>query len=458
MELKIKLEEKDLLVQVQTDKGVLIQGAPGSGKTASIINPAIYQFVKQNSSMTIYDYFGDQALVAYNAWLESSEQQNPKKTTFEFLSLDHLHCSTRVNPLSPSTLSNDLSTRTITQTLLLSLKKEWRNNKDFYAECAMNLLYAIAERLRREPKYHKYCTIPHLVVLSTMGSNDVIEWVKKDTLLSYVISPFLQAIKDNNYFELSKMCSALHSPMQELMQKELFWIFGAEEEYQTSLDINNSISPKVFVLGNSPRKGIFLTPLLSSCVTSIQNFIMQKDKHPHVLVIDELQSLYINDFATFPSNAAKNNVSYIFGIQDELQLRGICGEETDFFIGNIGNSFIGYTNNPKTAEKYAGFLSMYIYPEKIIAEDIMNQPIGHFVGRICGDDHKGIFFSNQMEEFDKEKVFPNWKSKIELPYKIPSLEQLSKEDPQKASSEFNKLVDENYARIFSECEELIKNA
>lgn len=459
-------------------QGTLVSGGAGAGKSASVIEPAITQWARQNMSMTIYDFKGDPptlGLMAYNVWLETTENTDFKKPEFQILSFDQLHNSIRPNPLKPSELKSGIDTKAITTTLLLTLKKEWVTKKDFWAESAMNLCYAIAERLRKEPKYHRYCTIPHLVVLSTMNAKDLITWLRQDFEIRNVISSFITAMDAGADSQIGGMFSSLQSPMAELMQKELFWIFGAEQEEQATLNLNDPQEPKILVLANNPTKQKVISPLLSCCIRAIINQVNQQGKHPHAMVIDELPTVYIEDLSALPATARSNKVASMFGIQDESQLQTQYDKQADEIIANLANSFIGMTNNPKTAKKYSDYFGTYakkktsystsdnslsfsdsLQNEKILQErDIANQPVGHFIGKIADGDP--AFFSAQIDYFDKENAVKDWKKSIELPYTIDYLESLSQENKEMAQEVFNDLVEMNYLRIFHECEELLIN-
>lgn len=453
-------------------QGTLVQGGAGAGKSASIIEPAITQWARQNMSMTIYDFKGDPptlGLMAYNVWLETEDNKEFKKPDFELLSFDQLHMSIRPNPLKPSELKSGIDTKAITTTLLLTLKKEWVTKKDFWAESAMNLCYAIAERLRKDPKYHPYCTIPHLVVLSTMNANDLINWLKQDFEIKNVISSFITAMESGADSQIGGMFSSLQSPMAELMQKELFWIFGAEQEHQATLNLNDPLDPKILVLANNPQKKGVISPLLSCCIRAIINQVNKQGKHPHAMVIDELPTVYIEGLSALPATARSNRVASMFGIQDESQLNTQYDKEAEEIIANLGNSFVGMTNNPKTAKKYSDFFGTYqkkktsystsdqslsfsesLNNEKIMQErDIANQPVGHFIGKIA-DGHPA-FFSVQFDEFKKEEEVKKWNKSIELPYQDPFLQNLSIEYPEEAQEIFNELIEFNYLRIFNDC-------
>ena len=111
--------KKNPLVINNVFQGISVSGGAGAGKSATIIDPAIYHSIRAGMSMTLYDFKGNPptlGLTAYNAWLElpdnfSDEKNNIlKKPTFEIFNIHQLQISSRPNPLSPNILKSALDT------------------------------------------------------------------------------------------------------------------------------------------------------------------------------------------------------------------------------------------------------------------------------------------------------------------------------------------------------------
>jgi hypothetical protein len=458
-------------------QGMLVQGGAGAGKSASIIEPAIYQWALQNNSMTIYDFKGvppTLGLMAYNSWLLPNKSKL-KKPDFKLLSIDCLQSTYRPNPIAPKTLKNLIATSSVTNSLVLSLKKEWATKADFWAESAMNLCLAIAERLRKDPELHPFCTIPHLIYLGTLDADKLINWLREDFEIQAIIRSFITAQDNGASQQLGGMLSSFQSALVPLLSKELFWIFGAPMDEQDSLDINDPENPLILCIANDPPIKRSLSPILSCTMRAIINTINQQGKHPSSMVIDELPTLVIQDLAELPATARSNKVCTAIGIQDESQLRTQYDKQADEIIANMGNQFVGMTNNLKTAETYSKLFGTYkkqdtshstsdnsisfsdrLSNEKLMQEkDISQQNTGHFVGKIADGD-PGLF-SVQFDEFIKKDHFPNWKSKIEIPCNSEHLDLLFKNNPDVAEIILEQMVEINYQRICAECEAILSN-
>lgn len=458
-------------------QGIMVQGGAGAGKSASIIEPAIYQWAMQNMSMTIYDFKGNPptlGLMAYNSWLLKNDSDR-KKPKFELLNVADLPHTVRPNPLDPRLIRSSIDTRSITDTLMLTLNKSWISKKDFWAESALNLAYAIAERLRKDPMLHRYCTIPHLIQLGTEDPNKLISWLREDVEVQSTIRSFITAQDQGATQQLGGMLSSFQSPLTVLMSKELYWVFGAEPEKQSNLNLNDPDNPRILSVSNDPTKQQALTPALSCLMRTIINRINEQGKHPHAMVIDEFPTIYIQNFSQLPATARSNKVSTMIGIQDESQLVTQYDKESDEIISNMGNQFVGMTNNTKTAKKYSELFGTYKKVdtshstsdssisfsdrhsnEKLLQEkDVAQQSVGHFIGKIADGDP--ALFSVQTEEFKKSDYFKNWKESIELEIEDEFTRNMFKANPETAQTVFDQMVECNFYRIQAEAAEILKN-
>lgn len=476
MGLIFKTDKGDLHVH-NVFQGVMVQGGAGAGKSASIIEPAIYQWAIQNMSMTIYDFKGNPptlGLMAYNSWLLPSTSKL-KRPTFEILNIADLTRSVRPNPLDPKLIRSSIDTRSITDTLMLTLNKEWIKKKDFWAESALNLAYAIGERLRKDPSLHRYCTIPHLIQLGTSDPIKLITWLREDKEIEATIRSFITAVDQGATQQLGGMLSSFQSPLTVLMSQELYWVFGAEPHNQTDLNLNDPENPRILSISNDPTKQQALTPALSCLMRTIINRVNEQGKHPHAMVVDEFPTIYIQNFSQLPATGRSNQVSTMIGIQDESQLITQYDKEADEIISNMGNQFVGMTNNTKTAKKYSDLFGTYkkiatshstsdsslsfsdsMQNEKLLQEkDVAQQTVGHFIGKIA--DGEPALFSVQTSEFKKSDYFKDWKTTIDTPQMPLYLGMLQTKGKQAADEFLISLVDVNFRRIQYEAIEILKN-
>ncbi len=482
-------ELKEMGLIYQTDRGNLhfhnvfqgfmVQGGAGAGKSASIIEPAIFQWAKQNMSMTIYDYKGDPptlGLMAYNSWLIENKSTFVKPE-FGLVSFnkDYLHISQRPNIFDPNLLLSVVDTQSVLFTFLYGLNPDWRQKKDFWAQSATAAALGIVERLRKSPEYHQYCTLPHFIILATMPPQKLLTWIREDTEVERMIQTLLTNLDGDVMQTLSNQISSLQAPLTPMFSKELFWVFGAEPENQTSIDLNDPINPKILSISNDPKRDEALSPAISSLLKAIIRTVNSQNKHPHAFIVDELPTIFLDGLSKLPATGRSNKVAVMLGIQDESQLETQYGKQADEITSNMGNFCLGMTNNPKTAEKYSKYFGTYevvktsnsigdnslsfseSHKDKPLlqAKDIAQQSTGHFVGKVA--DGSPGFFSVQMAEFKKSENFKKWQDKIQIDPPCEHLKMLYDTNPEFGAEIFETLVDINYQRIFAECEAILEN-
>lgn len=460
-------------------QGMLVMGGAGAGKSASVIEPAIYQWVEQGATMLIYDFKGNPAtlgLFAYNKWKETPEtikgiykgkEVEWKKPTFHLLTFDQPWLSVRPNPISPKTLLSSFHTQAITDTLLISINRNWAQKRsEFFNGSALSLAHAIAERLRLSPELHPYCTLAHLIEIACYPDfSAMLNWVADDERVTAIISAFLTPLKLDAKEQLAGQVASLSIGVGKLKSPELYWIFGAEPEYQTSIDVNNPDDPKIISVSNNPVMSAGLSPVLSCVIRSALNEMNQAGKRPSAFVGDELPTIYLEKLSTIPATARSNGLVTVGGIQDVSQLKTAYDKEADEILSNLGNFFVGMTNNIDTAKRYGELFGTYkmVDPsnstssesisisekhtnEKIFQpKDIAEQPIGHFVGKVAGGD-PGMF-SVQFKEFKKEEHFSSWTDKMDIEPSDEFIRNLFLGDQDYAKSTFKTIMDFNLERI-----------
>jgi hypothetical protein len=117
-----------------TTRATMVLGTAGSGKTASILEPCLWQSIYKGKSGIVYDYkFPSMSLIAYNALYKSIKNNpfafgknadgEPIIPKFEVINFTDLRTSSRVNPIDPSYIKNINSAQEIAKSLLVNLNR-----------------------------------------------------------------------------------------------------------------------------------------------------------------------------------------------------------------------------------------------------------------------------------------------------------------------------------------------
>lgn len=417
--------DKGKLVIHSPQQGIWVEGGAGSGKSASLIEPYIHQAVMKDFAGVIYDFKGNPptlALTAFNALLQKKESN----VKFSMINFSLLKQSVRCNPIAPRYLPSDLYAAEAADIILKNLNKEWIKKTDFWAENAISILKASIWMLRTH--FPQYCTLPHVISLVLNDYNELLDFLSRDENIKKMILPVIVAHEKQADGQLAGAISSIQLPLTKLMNKELFWVLGAD---QFDLDITNPEAPKMLSICNDPALQESLSPAISLILSVCMQQMNQQGKNKSIFCVDELPTIYIKKLDNLPATARSNKVCTILSVQDYAQLERDYGkDEAKVIISNLGNQHTGMTNNSETAERISKTLgrikrksssfstsdssiseSESLKEENVLqAREIAGQDIGHFTGKIAGGNPP--FYSAQFPYFDKDKIYKPYHDKI----------------------------------------------
>lgn len=469
-------------------QGIMVTGGAGSGKSASLIDPAIYQWIMMGCSATIYDFKGNPAVLglnAYNTWLNL--QKHPEKyyetnqrllqegrselkiPRFELITFDELAKTSRPNPISPKTLQSILDTKSVATVFMKGLNKGFIKQEDFWAQAAFSMAHGIIERLRRH--YPNYCTIPHMIVFGLQKTDLLMNWLAGDESpfeVQAILQSYITAITNNAEGQIGGMFSSFQQPITPLLDEALFWVLGAPVDQQSDLNLNDPQNPRIVSISNNDRKSAALSPVISCMLQVIMTNINEQNKHPHAFIIDEYPTLYV-DISHLPATARSNRVSTLAAFQDKAQTESEYGKEvSQKLISNLGTQAYGMINLAENAKPVSDMIgkakkvensysmsddginvsTRLSNEETVPVPDIMKQRKGHFTGKIA--DGEPAFFHCQFDYFDL-KAHMEWHNEIDILNYPPTIMQVHKINPTIAKEMFNSLVQANFHRIITEC-------
>lgn len=422
-------------------QGVQISGGAGSGKSASVIIPLIVQFIQKGYAGFLYDFEGNPTekgspilgSVAYTA-LQQLENVSPIKgkvpVQFAYINFNDMSKTHRVNPIHPKYITGYNFINELADMLMKNLNPEWRTKADFWAENAISFLSAIIYfQFKNHPDK---CTLPHVVAIALSDWKLTLDMLVTDPDIAPRMQPLYTAYQEDAGNQTAGVVSSTQLPLGKLFNPEIFWVLSRDE---ISLDITSEAHPTVLCVGNDPATYQVLSAPISVISGVVMNQMNQMNKRQSFFMCDELPTLYINRLDHLPATGRKKGICTVLAFQDEAQLERDYGKENAAVIqGNLGNIFIGMTNNKNTAENFVKMLgetkredfsvsnnsdtasqstTHSLKREKVLeTRDIMSQPIGQFTGKIAGSDKP--FFRSQLDffEFPPEEI-PHFSYTIE---------------------------------------------
>ncbi|MCU0469652.1 MAG: type IV secretory system conjugative DNA transfer family protein [Arcicella sp.] len=340
-------------------RSTLVMGTPGSGKTFSILIPALEKSIQQGFAAFVYDFkFPDMTEVAYNA-LQNYQPKGILKPKFYLINFEDVSRSHRCNPIDPKYLVKQLDADTYATTLLFNLNRDWIKRQDYFVNSAISITktiiwylkivsegnrsnYLKMKELNSQVKPHRLCnicTLPHLIEFLAQPTDKIFPILKKYPALESLMSPFADALDKEVYEQLAGQISSAQIALGRLIDPSLYWVLSGND---FSLDLNDEKNPKVLCLGNNPKNAMVYGAALGLFNVTVSSLVNQKGRRKLGLFFDELPTIYFMGLRQLITTARSNKVAPWLGIQDISQLKLDYGaDEAKAITSTIGNLISG---------------------------------------------------------------------------------------------------------------------
>lgn len=385
---------------VSPQRGCIVLGCPGSGKSYCVINQFIKQQIEKGYALYCYDFkFPDLSLIAYNQLLKNRDKY-ARPVGFYVINFDDPRHSHRCNPLNPAFLSDIADAYESAYVIMLNLNKSWiQKQGDFFVESPIILLAALIWYLKIYEN-GRYCTFPHAIELLNKPYSDLFTILTSYRELENYLSPFMDAWKGGAMEQLQGQIASAKIPLSRLISPALYWIMTGDD---FTLDINNPDAPKVLCVGNNPDRQNIYSCALGLYNARIVKMVNRKGKLKCSILVDEVPTIYFKGLDTLIATARSNKVAVMLGAQDYSQLVRDYGDKEARVIQNtIGNIFAGQVVG-ETAKNLSERFGKVLQQRKSInmtredtstnistqldslipASKISNLSQGEFVGSVC---------------------------------------------------------------------------
>lgn len=323
---------------VSPQRGCMVIGIPGSGKTYSIYGPFFRQMMQKGYAMFVYDYkYPDLTHRVMNELLDNYGNYPVKPKLYIVNFDDPLH-SHRFNPIHPRYLTDPIDATEIAEVIMKNANRENAKGDDFFslsARCYIDLLIWFLKIYEGG----KYCTFPHLIELMGQDYRAVFEILKKFDELEVKRNTFADAIQDQAYEQLQGQIASARVPLNRFASKTLYWTLSGDD---FSLEINNPDEPKIICVGNNPRRQSVYGTTLAMLMSQLFKIINNPGKMHSAVLIDELPTIYLKGLDNLINTARSNRVAVVIGAQDKSQLvKDYDQKESDVIFNTVGNVFAG---------------------------------------------------------------------------------------------------------------------
>lgn len=349
---------------IQCQRGGLIIGGPGAGKTYSVYNQMIEQMIRKGYVMFVYDFkFPDLTEIVYNELLRNYKRvKNPRfgkipnqpeyiksKDTPDFyvINFKDARYSHRCNPIHSRYIHDAVDSAEIADVIMKNINKGAIEKQDFFDKSG-TLYIDICIFFLAKLDEGQYCTFPHLLELVAQDYKKVFQVVQQFKELETKIRPFEDALNARAMDQLAGQIASAQIPLNRMASEQLYWIMTGDD---FSLDINNPEDPKIVCVGNDPKRQEIYGTVLALYTSTLFKIINDKNKRKCGVLLDELPTIFLKDLANLIATARSNKVCIWMGVQDKTQLiRDYTEKEADVIFGIVGNIICGTTNG-KTAEQ-----------------------------------------------------------------------------------------------------------
>lgn len=270
-------------------RAVAVIGSPGSGKSFTVINNFIRQFIEKSFCLYIYDFkYPDLSTLAYNHLLRYKDRYEvtPQFCVINFDDPRHSH---RCNPLKAEFLTDIADSYEAANVTMLGLNRSWSQKQgDFFIESSVILFAAIIWFLKIYEN-GKYCTFPHAVELLMQKYEEVFTILMARPELEGYVSAFVDAWKSGAVEQLAGQVASTKIALSRIISPSLYWVMSGDD---FSLDINNPKAPKILCVGNNPERVAIYGAALSLYNSRIVKMINRKGQQKCGVIVDELPTIF----------------------------------------------------------------------------------------------------------------------------------------------------------------------
>ena len=331
------------------NEGGSVAGAPGSGKTFSVIDPAIRSALRNGYPIIIYDSKGTQtethAAYAASLGYHVSVFAPGKPYTGTCNLLDFVKSST--DSLMAYQLSYILEKNSAGQ-----VPGQASSGKDFFERTGVNLVEA-AILLAKLTEYPDLLTVGKILNLPLLI--DRIKTLRESqTVSDWVIEAFAQLLSSEDAEkQVAGMVVTAQNVFKRFISKDLLPSFCGETTIPLELT-----GKQILFLQTDIEKKDAVTPLLAAVLQLLvsRNF-SEPRKTPLMVSVDEFPSLYLPAFESYLNELRSAGLIALIGYQNFSQLRKKYGPDgAKAMIAACGTQFFFNPRDFETAREFSQYL------------------------------------------------------------------------------------------------------
>jgi type IV secretion system protein VirD4 len=332
------------------NRGVMVVGGAGCGKTFGVLNPLASSAIAQNLGILLYDYKGEQK------WIVATEAlRNGYKKVRVFAPGKPYSCC--INPVRDfiRTPTDNFGAKQLAEVLYQNSIKENASGGDpFFEPASQQLLQALLQ-LARATEYPDLAMCYALIQLSDLEKRLLEATRKKERyspFLWYQFNQIASLAKEDAGKTTGGIIAGAYNLLQPLVQPQLMACTIGKSSIDTYID-----DGMMLVVENDIARQDALAPVLAGTIHMIvlQNFAQQR-QHGLVLMFDELPTIKVN-VAQYAAEFRSKGCGTIIGFQNNKQLEQRYGSEGATIVqANMATKFFFNPGHVETAEEISKYL------------------------------------------------------------------------------------------------------
>ena len=332
------------------NEGGSVAGAPGSGKTFSVIDPAIRSALRNGYRIIVYDSKGTQtethAAYAASLGYHVSVFAPGKPYTGTCNLLDFIKSKT------DSLMAYQLSYILEKNSAGATPGQSGSSGKDFFERTGVNLVEA-AILLAKHTDYPDLLTVGKILNLPVLI--DRIKALRENKKVSdWVIDAFAQLLSSEDAEkQVAGMIVTAQNVFKRFISKDLLPSFCGE----TTIPLDFKGKQILFLQTDIERKDA-VTPLLAAVLQLLvaRNFSEPREI-PLMVSVDEFPSLYLPAFESYLNELRSAGLIALIGYQNFSQLRKKYGPDgAKAMIAACGTQFFFNPRDFETAKEFSQYL------------------------------------------------------------------------------------------------------
>ncbi|MEO0806039.1 MAG: TraM recognition domain-containing protein [Cyanobacteria bacterium J06643_4] len=330
----------------QAQQSLVIAGAPDSGKTYSIIDPAIRSAIAQGFPLVIYDFKGSQ-LETHAAWAAAQGYQvNVFAPGQPYTSVCNLldFLTDETDSLMASQLAHVLQKN--------AQRDSGYKENDFFSSAGTTLVEAVMLLAKLTP-YPDLLMAGKILSLSELPSRLRVAgesgWIPVWTMesLNQILS------SEGAEKQIAGIVATAQRTLKSFTGKSLVDSFCGKTS--VPLDVTGK---RVLFLQADIQKRDAVSPLLAAVLHLIvsRNFARGR-KEPLIIALDELPTLYLPDLPKWINEFRSNGFVALLGYQNFAQLQHIYGRElSKALFAACGTKVFFNPKDRETAQEFSSYL------------------------------------------------------------------------------------------------------